>query len=135
MTNLLHVESVETRYGAFRALRTRNPDDPATQGELLDKKFRYHAIVSTGEPLIHLTRTRLPEIVVFGHEQKLRGVNHLFAGKRIMITALPNGDLKASRFDPGKETVYETFAPEVDKLIRAIVMLGGGYSEVIQCLQ
>jgi hypothetical protein len=135
LTNLLHVESVETRYGAFRAMRTRSPNDPATQGEVLDNKFRYHAIVSTGEPLIHLTRTRIPEIVVFGHEQKLQGVSQLFAGKRIMVTALPNGDLKASRFDPGKETVFETFAPEVDQLIRAIVKLGGGYSEVIQCLQ
>src|SRR5207253_10201019 len=40
LSDLLHVPSVETRYGAFRAMRIRNPGDPMTRGETLDKKFR-----------------------------------------------------------------------------------------------
>jgi hypothetical protein len=62
-------------------------------------------------------------------------VKLLTAGKRIQIMPLENGDLRAGRYDPGKETVYETFSPELDKLIRTIVKLGGGYAEVILCLQ
>jgi flagellar basal body P-ring protein FlgI len=135
LTDLLHVPSVETRYGAFRALRTRNANDPTTKGEVLEGRFRYHAIATTGEPLIHATRSRAPEIVVFGHEQRLKDVKVLSAGKRIMITRLETGELRAGRYDPGQETVYETFAPEVDKLIRTIAMLGGNSSDVIQCLQ
>jgi flagellar basal body P-ring protein FlgI len=135
LSDLLHVPSVETRYGAFRALRTRNPGDPTTKGEVLDKKFRYHVIPTTGELLVHVTRTRVPEIVVFGHEQRLKNVSLLRAGKRILITPLDNGDLRAGRYDPGQETVYESFPPDLDKLIRVVVKLGGGYAEVIQCLQ
>jgi flagellar basal body P-ring protein FlgI len=135
LSDLLHVPSVETRYGAFRAMRIRNPGDPATRGEALDKKFRYHVIPTTGEPLVHITRTRIPEIVVFGHEQRLKDVTLLRAGKRILITPLENGDLRAGRYDPGQETVYEPFPPDLDKLIRTVVKLGGGYAEVIQCLQ
>jgi flagellar basal body P-ring protein FlgI len=135
LSDLLHVTSVETRYGAFRAMRTRNPGDPATRGETLDKKFRYHVIPTTGEPLVHISRSRTPEIVMFGHEQRLKDVKLLTAGKRIQIIPLENGELRAGRYDPGKETIYETFAPELDRLIRAIVRLGGGYAEVIQCLQ
>ncbi len=135
LSDLLHVASVETRYGAFRALRTRNPGDPMTKGEALDKKFRYHVIPTTGEPLVHISRSRVPEIVVFGHEQHLKDVKLLRAGKRILIMPLENGDLKAGRYEPGQDTAYETFAPELDKLIRVIVKLGGDYAEVIQCLQ
>jgi flagellar basal body P-ring protein FlgI len=135
LSDLLHVPSVETRYGAFRALRTRNAGDPTTKGEVLDTKFRYHVIASAGEPLVHVTRSRVPEIVLFGHEQKLVNLKLLSAGKRIMINPLDSGELKAGRYEPGQETVYETFPPELDKLIRAIVKLGGGYSEVIECLQ
>src|SRR5206468_7451093 len=135
LSDLLHVPSVETRYGAFRAMRIRNPGDPMTRGETLDKKFRYHVIPAAGEPLVHITRTRIPEIVVFGHEQRLKDVSLLRAGKRILITSLENGDLRAGKYDPGQETVYETFPPDLDKLIRVVVKLGGGYSEVIQCLQ
>jgi hypothetical protein len=73
--------------------------------------------------------------VVFGHEQRLKDVKLLRAGKRILVMPLENGDLRAGRYDPGQETVYEAFPPELDKLIRMIVKLGGGYAEVIQCLQ
>lgn len=135
LSDLLHVPSVETRYGAFRAMRTRNPGDPATRGEALDKKFRYHLIPTTGEPLVHISRSRVPEVVVFGHEQKVKNVSLLRAGKRILITPLENGDLRAGRYDPGQENVYETFPAQLDKLIRTVVKLGGGYAEVIQCLQ
>jgi flagellar basal body P-ring protein FlgI len=135
LTELLHVQSIETRYGAFRAMRIRNSSDPATKGEVLDKKFRYHVVPTTGEPLVHISRSRVPELVVFGHEQRLTAPKTLKAGKRILITPLDNGDLRAGRYDPGQETVYETFPPLLDKLIRAIVKLGGGYSEVIECLQ
>lgn len=135
LNELLHVPSVETRYGAFRALRTRNAGDPATKGETLDGKFRYHAIATSGEPLVHISRSRLPEVVVFGHQQKLKAPKLLRAGKRILITTLENGELRAGRYDPGQETVYETFPAELDKLIRTVVKLGGGYSEVIECLQ
>jgi len=135
LSDLLHVQSVETRYGAFRAMRIRNPGDPATRGEALDKRFRYHVIPTTGEPLVHISRSRVPELVVFGHEQRVKNVSLLRAGKWIQITALENGDLRAGRYDPGKDNVYESFAPELDKLIRTIVKLGGGYAEIIQCLQ
>lgn len=135
LNDLLHVQSVETRYGAFRAMRTRNPGDPTTRGEALDQKFRYHVIPTTGEPLIHVARSRVPEIVVFGHQQKLKNVSMLRAGKRILITPLPTGELRAGKYDPGQETVYEAFAPDLDKLIRTVVKLGGGYADVVQCLQ
>jgi flagellar basal body P-ring protein FlgI len=135
LNELLHVPSTETRYGAFRALRTRNAADPATKGELLDKKFRYHVVPTTGEPLVHIARSRMPEIVVFGHEQRLKNPQFLFAGRQIMVTTLENGDLKVGRFQAGQDTQYETCSTELDALIRTIVRLGGGYSEVVLCLQ
>lgn len=135
LTELLHVQSVETRYGAFRSMRIRNPSDPGTKGEILDNKFRYHVVPTTGEPLIHIARSRVPELVVFGHEQRLHAPKSLKAGKWILITPLDNGDLRAGRYDPGQETTYETFPPQLDKLIRAIVKLGGGYADVIECLR
>jgi flagellar basal body P-ring protein FlgI len=134
LTELLHVASVETRYGAFRSLRIRNPGDPTTKGELLDKKFRYHLIATTGEPLVHLTRTRMPEIVVFGHEQRLKPTSFLFAGKKIMVKGLENGDFSVRRYSAGQETQEETCSAELDKLIRTVVKVGGGYAEVVQLL-
>jgi hypothetical protein len=78
----------------------------------------------------------MPEIVVFGHEQRVKPpAGGLFAGKQIMVVGLENGDLKLGRFTPGEETVYQTCPPLLDSLIRSLVKLGAGYAEVIQCLQ
>jgi len=135
LNELLHVQSIETRYGAFRALRIRNSADPATKGELLERKFRYHLVPTSGEPLVHIARSRLPEIVVFGHEQRIKPPGSLFAGKQIMVTALQNGELRVSKYQAGEEPVYETCPTQLDQLIRTIVKLGGNYSDVVQCLQ
>jgi hypothetical protein len=135
LTELLHVPSAETRYGAFRALRTRNPGDPTTKGEILEKKFRYHLIATAGEPLVHVTRTRIPEVVLFGHEQKVKPSSVLFAGKKILIKALESGELSIRRYAAGEETIEETCPPLLDKLIRGVVKVGGGYAEVVQLLQ
>jgi flagellar basal body P-ring protein FlgI len=135
LNELLHAPSVETRYGAFRAIRTRNAADPATKGELLDKKFRYHVVPTTGEPLVHVARSRNPELVIFGHEQRLKNPQFLFAGRQIMVTTLENGELKVGRFEAGQDTRYETCPSDLDSLVRTIVRLGGGYSEVVMCLQ
>ena len=50
LNELLHVPSAETRYGAFRALRTRNAADPLVRGESLGGGFAYHVISSDDVP-------------------------------------------------------------------------------------
>ncbi|MCU0876903.1 MAG: flagellar basal body P-ring protein FlgI [Pirellulaceae bacterium] len=134
LNDLLHVESVETRYGAFRAIRLRNASDPATKGEVLGEQFRYHVIPTTGDPLVHVTRSRLPEVVIFGHEQRINPAEFLFAGREIMITPIADGNLKIGRFAPGQDTVYESSPPVLDSVIRAIVKVGGGYADVVHFL-
>jgi hypothetical protein len=134
LNDLLHIESIETRYGAFRAIRLRNASDPSTKGEWLGEQFRYHVIPTTGDPLVHVTRSRLPEIVIFGHEQSIKPAEFLFAGREIMITPAAGGNLKIGRFTSGQETVYESSPPVLDAVIRAIVKVGGGYAEVVHFL-
>jgi len=134
LNELMHVKSIETRYGAFRALRTRNPKDPVTRGEVLDTKFAYHVLATSGEPLIHLTRSKRPEVVLFGTDMRLKNTQFLNAGKRIMLKGLETGEIKISRFAPGEDDKHETCSTEVDKVIRAVVRFGASYSDVIQLL-
>lgn len=149
LSGLLHVSSAETRYGAFRALRTRTPNDPTTKGEFLAPPvanpeqqprggFRYHLVATTGEPLIHFAKTKRPEIVVFGHEQRLLppGENQwIEAGPKILIKG--DGDkLRVSRFGAGENSDrIEVCTSRVDDMIRSVVKVGGSYADVIAALQ
>jgi hypothetical protein len=149
LSDLLHVSSAETRYGAFRALRTRTTNDPTTKGEYLSPPvampeqtprggFRYHLVASTGEPLIHFSRSQRPEIVVFGHEQRLHmpgSTQWIEAGTKILVKG--EGDkLRVSRFGAGEDgDKVEVCSTLVDEVIRSIVKVGGTYADVIAGLQ
>lgn len=136
LSELLHVASVETRYGAFRAMGIRNAQDPLVRGEVLgDGECRYHVVATTGDPMIHFARSRAPEIVVFGTDQRMKPPPFLFAGKDIMIKGVDANHVKVCRFRSGQEDLQETVSTEITQIIPAIVRVGGGYLDIMTALR
>ena len=62
---LIQTESAETRYGAFRALHTRSPEHPLVYGRRF-RDFFLHSIPVESSPMVHFSRNKRPEVVVFG---------------------------------------------------------------------
>jgi flagellar basal body P-ring protein FlgI len=135
LEKLMNSSSAETRYGAFRALRERNPRDPLVRGEVLDNKFRYHVVGTTGQSMVHFSRSRRAEIVVFGQDIRIHPPEFLFAGKEILIKRVDQDTLRLSRFSVDGEDRHITSSTKLDDLIRAIVKLDGGYAEVFAALE
>src|SRR5205823_6553112 len=71
----------ETRYGAFRALRTLDGHNEAVQGELLNESFWLHRVAPNTPPLVHISSTRRAEIVLFGEEPRLKPPFSILAGE------------------------------------------------------
>ncbi|HTU26772.1 MAG TPA: flagellar basal body P-ring protein FlgI [Pirellulales bacterium] len=134
LRKLLDVSSAETRYGAFRALWAMNPNDAVIKGESLGG-FNYHVLSTAGPPMIHLTRSFRPEIVVFGHEQTLRTPLSIEGGNNILINAGEGEKITVSRFAVGQADQKRVVSNKVDDVIRAIVELGGTYPDVVLALQ
>jgi len=139
LRSLLQVRSAETRYGAFRALWTNNPNDPLVRGELLGDQFSYHQLpVEPPEglqPMIHVTRSYRPEIVLFGADQQFQLPMVLDAGKHILVNGLTGSQVTVSRFTAGEATQKRIVSTSIDDVVRAIVELGGHYPDVVQALQ
>jgi hypothetical protein len=134
LTDLLHVPSAETRYAAFRALRARNSMDVVVRGTKFGNEFTYHALDTTGPEMVHLARSRVPEIVVFGQDVRLQSPAFLYAGKKIMLKGDGPDRIKLVRFDVREEDKRQTCSTKLDDVVRTVVELGGGYSDVLQCL-
>jgi hypothetical protein len=134
LIELMNSPSAETRYGAFRALRALNDRDPIVRGEILNEEFAYHVLSSTGEPMIHISRSNRPEIVVFGQGQKLEGFAFVFAGK-IVAKRHKENSIKITRFllNSGEES--EICSNDLTEFVRAIAKLGGTYADVIEALE
>ena len=135
LRDLLSVSSAETRYGAFRALWAMNPNDALIRGESLDGKFSYHVLNVPGPPMIHVTRSRRPEVVVFGGDQRFEFPLALEAGNDIMIRGTAPGKIAVSRFAVNQPDQRRVVSDRVDAVLRAIVELGGTYPDVVQALQ
>ena len=134
LVRLIDSPSAETRYGAFRALREFDPHDPLVRGRVMGKSFGFHTVSSAAEPMIHFSKARRPEIVLFGRGQRIDPPAFLYAGKEILIKGVDRDKLKLSLFKPGTETESVFCSTSVEDLIGRIVDLGGGYQEVMSAL-
>jgi flagellar basal body P-ring protein FlgI len=134
LTELLHVPSAETRYGAFAALKALNPHDPVVRGESLDGKFNYHVISTAGEPMVHVARSRKAELVVFGPQQRLSTPLVIFAGKNILLKSVDGDRLRVTHHAPGQPDREMDCPAKLDDMVRTIVQIGGGYADVVQAL-
>ena len=132
---LLDVASAQTRYGAFRAMWAMRTRDPAVEGEYLGGQFGYHVLDTQGPPMIHVTRSYRPEIVLFGREQRLEPPLVLDAGRSILVKATADDRVVVSRFEVGQPDQKRIVSTRVDDVIRTIVELGGTYPDVVQALQ
>jgi hypothetical protein len=135
LRQLLSVPSAETRYGAFRALWAMNPADEFLAKEQLGDQFSYYVLETEGPPMIHVTRSRRPEIVLFGRSQRLLTPLAISAGNQVMVTSHEKNEITVSKFSVGEADQKRVVSNDVDQVIRAIVELGGTYPDVVQALQ
>ncbi len=135
LRQLLSANSAETRYGAFRSLGAMNRHDPLVAGEDMGGMFSFHQLDVTGPPMIHLTNSHRPEIVLFGEQPSLKLPVLIDAGGGILINGMQGRTLTVSRFSNRGEAEQRTIPPNVDDMIRTIVDLGGTYPDVVQALQ
>ncbi len=135
LRDLLASPSAETRYGAFRALWAMNERDPLVKGEKPGGQFHYHVLDVAGPPMIHVTRSRLPEIVIFGQGQKLQTPLAVNAGNTIMVNSAGGNEISVSKYSVQEGDQKRIVSTNVDDVIRAIIDLGGTYPDIVQALQ
>ena len=135
LRNLLSDASAETRYGAFRALWLMNAGDPFVKGEVFGGEFHYHVLDVQGPPLVHVTRSRIPEIVLFGREQHMLLPLALNAGNDILVTGTAENEVAVSKYSVQDGDQKRIVSTRLDDVIRAIVELGGTYPDVVQAIR
>ena len=134
LQSLLSSRSAETRYGAFRALWRMDPDLPLVRGDRLGDACSIHVLDVSGPPLIHVTRSHRPEFVFFGTEHDVADGLRAEAGGSIVVVV--EGDVATvSRFAPGQSDQQAEVPATAERIVRAIIDLGGTYPDAVQFLQ
>lgn len=135
LRELMNNESLETRYGAFRALSTMAPNDPFIKGIEMEGNFTLHLVNSGGAPFIHLTRHKKAEVVLFNVEQEFQLPMFIRAGSNILIQGTPSADgVVVKRIAAGESTKMKTVRPTVAEVIKVASDMGAKYPDIVQML-
>ena len=135
LRELLSVESLETRYGAVRALKENTPGDSALGTTEFPHQFVLHAIDSSGPAAVHVVRYRAPEVVVFGANQQLRLPTFLNVGNRISIMGEAGaGKVSITKYSIDAPPKRIESSTQLTEIIHAVASLGANYPDVVQML-
>lgn len=135
LRQLLDHPSMETRYGAVRALSTMDPHDPAIAGEEFPSGFTLRVVEATGEPMVHVTRRKMAEIVVFGSDQRFQPPLLVSAGNRFMLrTEVGKDFVTISKFLRGQDVERRVVSLRVADVIRTLAEMDAHYADILQML-
>jgi hypothetical protein len=129
----------ETRYGAFRALRSLDEKAAELGGELLDETYWLHEVAPGSKSLVHFTTNKRAEIVIFGKTPKLVAPFSILSGE-FAITAQEGAEFCKVTHIPlhGGEQVDGRpiqASMELPELIRILANHGASYPEVIEVIR
>ncbi len=105
---------------------------------VLDDPFGLYVVDSEGPPLIHVSRTRRCEIVVFGRTQKLLTPVVLGTGPISLNAADSDEKIEISKIVPtqaGDSDTKITASLDLAEIVRRLANLGAGYPEVVSILE
>jgi len=93
----------------------------------------------SGPPMVHVTRSKRPEVVLFGSEQRFTRPVALRAGKIMVTTPAAQrggtGDtIAVAKYEAGKPDQRLIVPGRIESVIRAVVQLGGTYPDIVQML-
>lgn len=135
LRELMSDASLETRYGAFRALKELAPQDPSLNPVIFENRFVMYVIESKGEPMVHVTRRRAPEIVLFGPEQALRMPAILNAGRNIRVMGeASQPEVEVIHYQLNAEPKRQKVPNRLIEIVRACGKLGATYPDMVQLL-
>ena len=136
LVRLADAQSLEARYGAFRALRRRDDGKRRLVGKAFES-FALYAVPSTATPTIAVSLRESAEVVLFGRLEPLQLTAPLIGPKGLMLTPdteKPN-HIKIVRFQPGQPGRRASVPSSVASVIKGIADVGGSYGDVIAILR
>jgi hypothetical protein len=135
LRRLLASESAETRYGAFRALKTLDERDPAITGMAIND-FHLYRTAPEASPLIHVTTTRSAELVLFGADHRLEPPFALEAGPDFVITAHEGETTcRIARLAAHSSPLREEASLRVEEIVRRLGAMGASYADAVEFLR
>ncbi len=129
LVELLHAADPETRYGAMRAIRSRDADNPQVTGIPVGKTGSILQIPSNAPPLVAISLEQRPEVVIFGEPPVLTLPPFMQINPRIVLKSDSPDMVTISHFAPDEQDRVTQCKTDLPSLLTAISSVGGSYGD------
>jgi len=135
LANLMHDESAELRYGAFRSMLTRSPGDPLVEGKWIGEDFHLHVVPSPTTAMLHISRRKRREIVLFNDNQTVSD-GFLFIKAGLTAKAIGGGQVEIKSFVRGNQKDQVTVCSNrISDVIEHLGNRGCSYGTIVDMLK
>lgn len=137
LQNLMNMPSLETRYGAFCALRRRTDARLVLHGSEVGNECRLYEVASAAAPAVVVSLRETAEIVLFGDVSPLQLNGFLRGPDGLIVRVDPQNpsQIRISRFRAGRADERSTAAATVRGLVGGVAAVGGCYGDIVAVLR
>lgn len=139
LQRLFDETSVETRCGAFDAIRRRKDRVSVLRGAKLtdgpQEIATLYEFPSRGGPLVSVSLRRSPDIVIFGGPQGVKLDQPLLCAGGLVVIQAPQDSLQINRVVTGRPEAQMSVPATIHGLCAGIARVGGSYGDIVECLR
>lgn len=132
LKELMHAADPEVKYGAVLALRNRDPGEPLVNGIPVEKAGSILEVPSTGPPLVAVSLSKTPEVVIFGDNPQLYMPPFHYVNPSMIVSPNPNGGITINRIESGAEDQVIETTSDLRSALHAIAQAGGTYGDWVR---
>ncbi len=133
LESLLQSSEPDLRFGAFRAIRMRNPSDMTVKGELIGKNFQFVQVPSSN-PLLTVSLQKQKEVILFGDSTAISLVAPLSPSPLLTLSPTNDGQIKLTKRHGNGEAHNSIVNADILSVLRGLGNVNANYNDVVHTL-
>ena len=130
LEQLLQEPDPDLRFGAFKAIRLRNPTDISVKGEVLGSNFQFVQIPSS-IPLLAVSLQKQKEVILFGNSIAVTLTEPVSPTPLLTLTPLLGDQIKLRKRHSNGEIRHAVVANDIVSVLRGLGNIQANYNDVV----
>lgn len=133
LESLLQATDPDLRFGAFNAIRMRNPSDMTIKGELIGKNFQFVQVPSS-IPLMTVALLKQKEVVLYGDRIAVSLTAPLSPNPLLTLSPTSDGQIKLTKRHGNGEAHNAIVSSDIVSVLRALGNINANYNDVVHTI-
>ncbi len=130
LEQLLQEPDPDLRFGAFRAIRLRNPTDMSVKGEVIGKDIQFVQVPSS-IPLLVVSLQKHKELILFGNSIAISLSAPFSPTQLLTLTPTASNQIKLTKRQGSGEVRNSVVASDVVSVLRGLGNIQANYNDVV----